>query len=91
MHRRDRHKRFVTDDDINAAVAIAYKLFPPQPRRPPVKRKQHPPVPLEVIAQELGVSRERVRQIEAKALRKCRDWCERHGYDLVDMLDQIGH
>ena len=43
-------------------------------------------VTLETIAQELGVTRERVRQIEAKALQKCRLWCIRHGYRLEDLL-----
>ena len=38
------------------------------------------------IAAELGLSRERVRQLEVQALRKCRDWCERNGYAFEDLL-----
>lgn len=41
---------------------------------------------LEAIAQEFGVTRERIRQIEFAALRKCRRWCARHGYRLEDIL-----
>jgi DNA-directed RNA polymerase sigma subunit (sigma70/sigma32) len=43
-------------------------------------------VTLEAIAKEFGVSRERVRQIEFAALRKCRRWCERNGYRLEDII-----
>lgn len=40
---------------------------------------------LEAVAQELGVTPERVRQLEMQALRKCRRWCERNGYRLEDL------
>ena len=40
----------------------------------------------EEIAAELGVSRERIRQLEFRAIRKCRAWCERHGYQPEDLL-----
>lgn len=41
---------------------------------------------LEQIAREMNVTRERVRQIEVAALRKCRRWAERNGYCLEDIL-----
>lgn len=37
------------------------------------------PMTLDAIAQVFDVSRERIRQIETKALRKARDECERRG------------
>jgi len=40
-----------------------------------------------IIAAELGLSTQRVLQIQATALRKCRDWCSLHGYRLSDLLD----
>ena len=43
-------------------------------------------VTLEVIAVQLGVTRERVRQIEVKALAKCRKWCAARGYKMEDLL-----
>ena len=44
---------------------------------------------LEEIGQELGVTRERVRQIEKAALQKCRWWCIRHGYRLDGRFSQV--
>ena len=41
---------------------------------------------LEEVARELGVSRERIRQIEHSALRKAMRWAEKHGYRLEDLL-----
>lgn len=41
---------------------------------------------LEAIAQELGISPERVRQIEFRALRKCRAWCLAHGWRFEDLV-----
>lgn len=41
---------------------------------------------LEEVARELGVSRERIRQIEHSALRKARRWAEKHGYRPEDLL-----
>jgi len=38
------------------------------------------------IADELGLSEVRTRQIYARALRKCRLWCEAHGYRLEDLI-----
>lgn len=58
-------------------------MRPPDPRAPPAAIG----MTLEEIAMALGVSRERVRQIEERALRRCRQWCERHGYELADLLD----
>ncbi len=43
-------------------------------------------VTLEEIGQILGVSIERVRQIEVAALMKCRRWANRHGYRLEDLI-----
>lgn len=41
---------------------------------------------LDELAAELDVSRERIRQIEAAALKKCRAWCFKNGYRLEDLL-----
>ena len=41
---------------------------------------------LEEVAAELGVSVERARQIELAALRKCRRWCQRHGWRYEDLV-----
>ncbi len=38
------------------------------------------------IARELGITHQRVQQIEREALRKCRTWCVAHGYRLEDLL-----
>ena len=40
---------------------------------------------LEEIAREMNVTRERIRQIEVAALRKCRRWCASHGYSFEDL------
>ncbi|MCP5438951.1 MAG: hypothetical protein H6960_12425 [Chromatiaceae bacterium] len=44
---------------------------------------------MEVIANELGCTRENVRLIEKRALAKCRAWCDERGLDLWDMLDML--
>ncbi len=44
-------------------------------------------VTLEVIGKELGVTRERVRQIERKAMVKALKACKRLGVKLADVLD----
>ena len=41
---------------------------------------------LEEVGKALGVTRERIRQIEFAALRKCRRWCARNGYRLEDII-----
>jgi hypothetical protein len=41
---------------------------------------------LATVATVLGLSRERVRQIEREALVKCARWCEARGYQLADLL-----
>jgi hypothetical protein len=41
---------------------------------------------LEEVAKELGVSRERARMIEQRALRKCRAFCQARGLCLDDLL-----
>jgi DNA-directed RNA polymerase sigma subunit (sigma70/sigma32) len=40
----------------------------------------------EEIGQELGCTGERVRQLEVKALAKCKALLEERGYDLKDLL-----
>ena len=41
---------------------------------------------LDDVAAELGVNREQVRQIELRALRKCRAFCKARGVRLEDLL-----
>lgn len=41
---------------------------------------------LEEVGKALGVTRERIRQIEVAALRKCRRWCERNGWRFEDLI-----
>lgn len=63
------------------APASAPTLEPPRPKKPRAETKR--PTDHEMtyaeIARELGISHERVRQIEAKGLRKCRVACEKLG------------
>lgn len=42
-------------------------------------------VTLEEVGKALGVTRERARQLEVRALQKCRRWCARHGYSFEDL------
>lgn len=78
----------IRQGDIEAAQYWAAKLCPPEPYRRTAS-KPHAPVPLHVVAAELGITGEAVRQTEVRALRKCRAWCAAHGYSLRDMLVMI--
>lgn len=49
--------------------------------------KRYEPKTLEEIAKELGVTRERVRQIEAAALEKCRKRLIKMGVTAEDIQD----
>ena len=40
---------------------------------------------LEQIAAKLGVSKERARQLEFRAIRKCREWCQRNNFSFEDL------
>ncbi len=74
-----------TDAQIHDAVQIAWKLY--RHSKPATNtRTEQKPVPLNVIAAELGLTSERVRQIEKEALAKCRRWADRHGLSLFDLL-----
>jgi len=42
---------------------------------------------LDECAEALGLSRERIRQIEARALRRCREWCALRGIPPEMLLD----
>ena len=59
---------------------------------PAVRRKPPeawtPPTYAE-IGEALGLTRQRVHQIEREALRKCRAWCEARGLDLSDLLEDL--
>lgn len=41
---------------------------------------------IQEVASELRVSVERARQIERTALRKCRNWCKKNGFELLALL-----
>ncbi len=75
--------------EITRGINIAWKLYK-DPKSPPAK--QSPPrrpdlAPLDSIARELGVTRQAVDNTIRRALPKCRQWCEMHGYRLEDLLD----
>jgi hypothetical protein len=44
---------------------------------------------LDEIGVLMGVSRERIRQIEAEAMAKVRDWCLEKGHDVAGLLGEI--
>ena len=46
---------------------------------------------LDEVGRELGVSRERIRQLENRALAKAKKILERRGYTLQDFLDGERH
>jgi DNA-directed RNA polymerase sigma subunit (sigma70/sigma32) len=76
---------------IAQAQRLADRLYPPEPyQRHPTSMadwlKDDDCATLEEIAQELGCTREYVRQIQNQALRKCQQWCRRNGLKLSDLL-----
>jgi RNA polymerase primary sigma factor len=70
-----------------ADVREILQVLPPVERDVLVRRfglEDQAPMTLEAIGQRMGVTRERVRQIEAAALRKLRARFEARGFDLPD-------
>ena len=59
------------------------------PARLPITGSAPDGVTLEEIGQILGVSKERVRQIEVSTLVKYRRWVDRHGYRLEDLIRHL--
>ena len=49
-------------------------------------RSSRPGKTLDGVGVQLGVTRERVRQIELQALKKCRQWCDEQGLKLEDLV-----
>jgi hypothetical protein len=85
--RQQDSRHLLNEDQLAAAVGIVNRM-PWRPTRQPAEEK---PVfdraaRLQDVAAELGVTGERVRQIEAQALTKCRRWCLEHGLALEDLL-----
>ena len=66
-------------------MALRYR-DPQVADNPDAPRLRDNGVTLDEMALVLGVSNERVRQIEVAALTKCRRWCDRHGFRLEDLL-----
>lgn len=81
----------VTDIEIGEALTLINRIpLPSVPRKPSktgiTYAERH--CTLTEVGEAMGVTRERVRQIEKIALEKCRAFCERNGYRLGDLLGQ---
>ena len=83
MSRNSHVDKSVTDADIERAQALL-RYIPESREIPPPDTASA--CTLEDVAKELGVSSERVRQIEVAALRKARRILEREGFSLGDFL-----
>jgi hypothetical protein len=87
-----------SESSIEDAQRVAWRLWRPD-SKPAPKRKRlthgreviapaRTGATLAEVAAELNVSPERVRQIEAAALKKLRRWCGERGLRLDDLLLQ---
>jgi hypothetical protein len=76
----------VHEADLAEGLRTAWKLYQPAPYQRRELPKPHGEVSHEEIGRLLGVSKQAVAQLEARALRKCRAWCRLHGYELEDLL-----
>ena len=85
----------LSDESITNAINAAYKLVSHWDRnkapKKPVKVAEHKELrnngaTLQEVADELGCSRERCRQIEEKALEKLRRYYRRHPDEAQDIL-----
>ena len=70
------------DLELGDDVRVTWRPTPPPPRNAE---------PAHAMSQRevgvlLGLSGNRIRQIESTALQKCLAWCEQHGYRLDDLL-----
>ncbi len=77
-------RNLATDADLDECQAT-WSWLPPEPRPKPSRRREARHMSTEEIARELGVSRQRVAQLERSALRKLRYWLAQRGLSLDDL------
>jgi len=81
------------DSDIKANIVTWLQELNPKQREVLARRfglMGYEPSTLEDVGAEIGLTRERVRQIQVEALRRLRDMLSHQGLSLESLFDQMG-
>jgi hypothetical protein len=78
-------RNLITDPDL-AEARRTWGWLPPEPRPEPQPKRPDRFMTTEQVAAALGVSKQRVAEIERSALAKLRAWLARRGLSLEDLM-----
>lgn len=90
-HQENNPETLVATDDLSTSIEHWLDELTPKQQEVIVRRfgmKGHEVATLEDVGREIGLTRERVRQIQVEALRRLRDILQKQGIDTASLFDE---